>query len=98
MNTNKVPQISLFIGFIALRIADIVITNYALSLGAIELNPFGFNPFSLYLSVSFMICIGLLIVLSRDKMINGAISIGLIILIGFYSFVVSHNILEVIIV
>lgn len=79
-----------------LKIIDVLLTIYGLSLGGIELNPFGFNVFSLSYNFGFMVFLGAIIFINKDVLISKAVFWGLIVTIGFHIFVISHNILEVI--
>jgi len=89
--------IVLFVLLVALKLADVFITAYALSFGAVELNPLGFNSFSLTLNALFMSSLIIIaFVVRNDLMLTKGIIAGFTTLIGIYTYVVSHNVIEVV--
>ena len=96
MKRVKIVVIALFVVFVVLKIMDIVLTDYALSIGSIELNPLGFNIYTLSLNIMLILVLGFLILISNDIVILKALLAGVLFLTGFFVFVISHNIGELI--
>lgn len=95
MNKPRIIAIFLFGGIVVLKIFDGLLTSYGLSIGGIELNPMGFNALSITFNVIMILALGGCVVLIKDKTVSYFSAGYMGILFIFYSFVVSHNVLEV---
>ena len=76
---RKIYLTFLFSSLIVLKIIDIWITYYGLSLGGIELSLLGFNTFSMTFNVVIIIVFGLMIYFNSDNFISLVILFGLLI-------------------
>ena len=82
-----------FITVFLIKIIDVITTIICLNIGAIELNPLGFNLFSISLSFGIFILLGLVNYwLRNDKIVVSLISILLIVFIVFGCYVIINNI------
>lgn len=96
--TRKIKLIVIiFYAFlIVLKLLDFTLTSYALSNGGIELNPLGFNLFTVLFSVILLVVFGLFILIFNDKYLLKVVLFSVVSLVIFYNVIIIHNIKEVI--
>lgn len=85
----------LFIILIILKVIDVMITFYGLSLGFVELSPLGFNAYSIAFNGILIFAFGCFVYLNKDKVIEKFAFVGLILFNGILLYAFIHNSIEV---